>query len=83
MTETLLPAPPIASPCVGVCVLDKATGWCEGCLRTGPEIAEWRDAGTNRRLDILRSIAVRRARWRRRHDPDANSRGDGRIDDDG
>jgi predicted Fe-S protein YdhL (DUF1289 family) len=29
------------SPCVDVCRLDPATGWCEGCGRTGNEIASW------------------------------------------
>ncbi|MEM1313236.1 MAG: DUF1289 domain-containing protein [Pseudomonadota bacterium] len=31
----------VASPCVGTCKLDDATGWCVGCARTGDEIAEW------------------------------------------
>ena len=31
------------SPCVGVCKLDEATGYCLGCARTGEEIAVWRD----------------------------------------
>ncbi|MEM6743230.1 MAG: DUF1289 domain-containing protein [Pseudomonadota bacterium] len=31
----------LASPCVGTCKLDDATGWCVGCARTGDEIAEW------------------------------------------
>lgn len=30
-----------ASPCVGLCRLDDATGYCLGCARTGDEIAEW------------------------------------------
>ncbi|MEM9047161.1 MAG: DUF1289 domain-containing protein [Pseudomonadota bacterium] len=30
-----------ASPCVGTCRLDPATGWCLGCARTGDEIAGW------------------------------------------
>src|SRR5215831_5145463 len=29
------------SPCVGVCTLDPAMGWCLGCGRTGDEIASW------------------------------------------
>lgn len=32
----------MASPCVGTCKLDDATGWCLGCARSGDEIAEWR-----------------------------------------
>ena len=34
-TETL------PSPCVSVCRMDAASGWCEGCLRTLEEIAAW------------------------------------------
>ena len=31
----------IKSPCNDVCQLDRATGWCFGCGRTGAEIASW------------------------------------------
>lgn len=31
----------IVSPCVGLCKLDEATGYCLGCARTGDEIAGW------------------------------------------
>ncbi len=33
-------AEPIMTPCIGVCELD-ATGRCEGCMRSGDEIARW------------------------------------------
>ena len=29
------------SPCIGVCRIDQATGWCRGCWRTLEEIADW------------------------------------------
>ena len=32
--------PPVLSPCIGICHLG-ADGLCEGCLRTGDEIARW------------------------------------------
>jgi hypothetical protein len=32
---------PVASPCINVCRMNPATGWCEGCLRTLDEIAAW------------------------------------------
>jgi uncharacterized protein len=32
---------PVPSPCINVCRMDKATGWCEGCLRTIDEIRGW------------------------------------------
>ncbi len=31
----------VASPCVGVCRMDAASGHCEGCLRTLDEIVAW------------------------------------------
>jgi len=31
---------PIPSPCIGLCQLG-ADGLCEGCLRSGDEIARW------------------------------------------
>lgn len=29
------------SPCISICRIDQATGWCEGCGRTLEEIADW------------------------------------------
>jgi predicted Fe-S protein YdhL (DUF1289 family) len=29
------------SPCVGICRIEAATGWCQGCWRTLNEIADW------------------------------------------
>lgn len=34
-------AAPAPSPCVSVCRIDEARGWCTGCLRTLDEIAGW------------------------------------------
>lgn len=31
----------VPSPCVSICRMDAASGWCEGCLRTIDEIAAW------------------------------------------
>lgn len=31
----------VPSPCISVCRMDPASGWCEGCLRTIDEIAAW------------------------------------------
>jgi predicted Fe-S protein YdhL (DUF1289 family) len=37
--------PPVAqsvpSPCNSICRMDEATGCCQGCARTLPEIAAW------------------------------------------
>jgi predicted Fe-S protein YdhL (DUF1289 family) len=31
----------VPSPCTGVCRIDHISGFCEGCLRTLDEIADW------------------------------------------
>jgi len=31
----------VPSPCINVCRMDAAAGWCAGCLRTLDEIAAW------------------------------------------
>ena len=33
----------VESPCIGVCAMDKATGFCQGCYRTIDEIQGWWD----------------------------------------
>lgn len=50
-----LPPQAILSPCVGICRLD-ARGYCEGCYRTGDEIARWRsmsDVERSRYMDVV------------------------------
>lgn len=41
MTSNAQPPRPIATPCVKVCAVDGASGYCLGCRRTLPEIAGW------------------------------------------
>ncbi|KWT91714.1 MULTISPECIES: DUF1289 domain-containing protein [unclassified Variovorax] len=49
----------IPSPCISVCRMDPASGFCEGCLRTIDEIAAWSgmDDATKRR--VWRAIELR------------------------
>ena len=54
-----------ASPCVGICLMDPATGLCRGCLRSVTEIAEWYGAGPAQKRAILARLAER---WRLRTD---------------
>ncbi len=51
-----------ASPCIGVCLLDPATGRCRGCLRTVAEIAGWYEAGAAEKRAILARLDERRRR---------------------
>lgn len=43
------------SPCIGICRLDPR-GYCEGCLRTGDEIARWRGMSESERLHYMLDI---------------------------
>ena len=47
------------SPCVGVCTLDPAMGWCLGCGRTGDEIASWIGLDDAGRLAIWNELPAR------------------------
>jgi predicted Fe-S protein YdhL (DUF1289 family) len=53
------------SPCISVCQMDAASGWCEGCLRTLDEIAAWsRMDGPGKRAvwtSIEQRLALRQA----------------------
>ena len=47
------------SPCVGVCTLDPAMGWCLGCGRTGDEVAGWIGLDDAERLAIWNELPAR------------------------
>jgi uncharacterized protein len=50
----------VESPCIGVCVIDEASGLCEGCLRTIEEIAIWGSSSAAQRRQVLARIDARR-----------------------
>lgn len=58
MTET---AEPIETPCISVCVIDEATGLCQGCLRTIAEIASWSRLTNPERRRIMAELPSRKA----------------------
>ncbi len=51
----------VPSPCVNVCRMDSATGWCEGCLRSLSEIAAWGGMGDADKRAVWRLLPERRA----------------------
>ncbi len=55
-----LRAPDPASPCTNLCVLDPATGLCEGCGRTLDEIARWSAMTAAEKWAVLSEIRARR-----------------------
>jgi hypothetical protein len=56
--------PPIATPCVKVCVVDGESGLCLGCLRTLAEVAAWGRLSDAERAQIMAGLAARRSRVR-------------------
>lgn len=51
----------IQSPCVGVCTLNEATGFCQGCYRTIEEIREWWNMSDEERAKVMRELDQRMA----------------------
>lgn len=60
MTSTV-----VGSPCVNVCEMDVASGWCRGCARRLDEIAGWGSAPEGRQRQILEQLPERRAALQR------------------
>ena len=49
----------VLSPCVGVCSLAD-DGLCEGCHRTGAEIARWSQMNDDERLQLMERVLPER-----------------------
>lgn len=49
----------IPSPCIGICRL-AADGLCEGCHRTGNEIAAWSQLSDEQRLRFMDEVLPER-----------------------
>lgn len=57
------PVPPephsIPSPCVSLCLMHPDAGWCDGCLRTLPEIGGWSRASDEEKRQVWAQIPER------------------------
>ena len=49
----------VPSPCISICRMSAANGLCEGCFRTGDEIAAWSQASEDRKRALWRIIEQR------------------------
>ena len=49
----MLVATEIESPCIGVCAMDEAMGFCQGCYRTIDEIQGWWDLDNTQKKMVL------------------------------
>lgn len=56
-TQTAVGVP---SPCVSICRMDEASGWCQGCARTLPEIAAWAALGDEDKRRVWAMLPERR-----------------------
>jgi len=54
-----VPGPQPPSPCQSVCVMHPETGWCEGCLRTIGEIADWSRMDKPAKLAVWAQLPAR------------------------
>ncbi|MCC0808462.1 DUF1289 domain-containing protein [Methylobacterium sp. W2] len=48
-----------SSPCTKLCILDAATGLCEGCGRTRDEIGRWGSLSEAKRQAIMATLGYR------------------------
>jgi hypothetical protein len=53
----------VGSPCIGVCRMDEATGWCIGCQRTLEEIACWTVLTDDEKRGVRAQLGARRVQW--------------------
>jgi len=51
----------VASPCINVCRIDAASGYCEGCRRTLEEIAAWSAYSSAEKRAVLAQLPARKA----------------------
>lgn len=54
----------VQSPCISICRMHEASGWCEGCLRTLDEIAAWSVLSDADKQAVLVELSRRRVAWR-------------------
>jgi uncharacterized protein len=59
----LMPTDPAPSPCINVCVMDAATGWCTGCFRNIDEIVGWSTASNANKWAVLHTLEARETRY--------------------
>ncbi|GAB4037681.1 MAG: hypothetical protein Fur0014_05700 [Rubrivivax sp.] len=51
----------VPSPCINVCQMDPASGWCRGCRRTLAEIAAWGSMDDEAKRAVWAQLPARRA----------------------
>ncbi|MDP8568554.1 DUF1289 domain-containing protein [Methylophilus aquaticus] len=49
----------VQSPCIGVCTIDEANGFCQGCFRTLEEIQGWWDFDNVKKAEVVNMATQR------------------------
>jgi uncharacterized protein len=49
----------VQSPCIGVCAMNDATGFCNGCFRTITEIQDWWDLDNIEKKKVVEDSNLR------------------------
>ena len=52
----------VASPCINVCRMDPASGYCEGCRRSLEEIACWSAYSADEKRAVLARLPARNSK---------------------
>jgi hypothetical protein len=52
----------VASPCINVCRMDAASGYCEGCGRSLEEIASWSAYSSAEKRAVLARLPARKTK---------------------
>lgn len=53
----------VQSPCIGVCSIDEASGYCAGCYRTVDEIKGWWDMSVQAQSALVTELEQRQAQF--------------------
>ncbi len=53
---------PVETPCIDICKINHATGYCIGCCRSSDEIARWASMSDAERRAIMDELDRRRVR---------------------
>jgi len=61
----------VQSPCINICRMDKASGWCSGCMRSLEEIAAWSAMPDAAKHAVWMQLPLRRVAYQRLHPPAA------------
>ena len=58
--QPLKPLRRVMSPCIGICTVDRQTGFCLGCKRTIAEIGRWAMLEDPERQTVLDQLPGRK-----------------------